>query len=97
MHKAVIYCQLEPDQLVEKEVEHIQAFIEKVDADIMGVFIDSHDSNDELMNMANQDLSVVSFLYLNKPLADEFDYKLLQELARQEQFEILYFDEAMDD
>lgn len=96
MQKAIIYCQLDPDRTLEKEVERIKAFITKIDADMLGVFIDPHDNNDELMNMTKLDLSVISFLYINKPLVDEFAHKLLQELSRQDKFKIHYFHELSD-
>ncbi|MEC0346372.1 hypothetical protein [Peribacillus frigoritolerans] len=93
MQKAVIYYQLEQNRELDEEVKQIESIIKKIDAEILGVFVDLYDSNDELINMTTNDLSVISYLYVNKPFVDEFNQKLLQELSRQEQFDIKYFDD----
>lgn len=93
MQKAVIYYQLEPSLEMQRAIEHINSLIEKIEDEIIGVFVELPNTDESLLNMINHDLSVISCLYINKMPNDEFNQQLLKELSRQEGFAVKYLHE----
>jgi len=77
----------------EEVIEEIKNAISTINKNVTGVYIDSYNHIEEFSNLINQDLSEIEILYLNRNLEDEFDMKLINELARTSQFNIIYFNE----
>lgn len=93
MKNVAIYYKLQKNEDIEHSIQKINQLIEKLNPKhrILGVFIEANKENKKFMELINSPLSDLNFLYMNSLPDDEFDYKLLKELARAEQFEIRGF------
>lgn len=93
MVNIIIYYCLNENETNNQAIEEIQKLISKLENKhiIKGVFIDSYNERHELTELLNSCLSNIDFLYLNKKIIDEFDFQLITELARNENFKIEYF------
>ena len=77
----------------EQAVPRVNELIAKLETHlaIKGVFMDSFDSSNELMEMLNLPLSEIDYIYM-KEIEDEFDNELINHLSRTEHFEIKLID-----
>lgn len=91
MANVAIYYRTAKEQDAIEVIEEIEKVIKVIKESITGVYVDSYNHNDEFSNLINQDLSEIEVLYINRKLEDEFDKKLINELARTFQFNIIYF------
>lgn len=88
-----IYYQKNKEESTEQAVLHVNELIQQLETHhvIKGVFLDTFNQSIELMELLNSPLSELDYIYLNKPLENEFDNELINQLTRTEQFEIRYF------
>ncbi|WP_421085621.1 hypothetical protein ACN5XJ_26585 (plasmid) [Priestia sp. MF3] len=95
MIKTLIYYQSEKNENIDQIVEIINMRIKSLEPShvIKGVFIDSFEERKELTELFNIHLINIDLLIVNKPVKDEFDRKLIIELARTEGFKIKLFSE----
>jgi hypothetical protein len=91
----VIYYQQEENECIEKTIKNINSIIKKLEFQnkIKGVFIDRFGERLEFGELINSPISQIDYIFLNKPLEDDFDNQLLNELARTENFKLFYFSE----
>lgn len=91
-----IYYQTNKEESTEQAVLHINELIKQLETHhvIKGVFLDTFNQSIELMELLNSPLSELDYIYLNKPLENEFDNVLIIQLTRTEQFEIRYFSQV---
>lgn len=93
MANIAIYYKMNEEDKTTEVVEEINQFIELIDYEISGVYIDDVNSIDELMKLTHQDLTRINILFVNRILENDFDTKLLLELAKNFNFELKYFEE----
>ncbi|MED3653984.1 hypothetical protein P4489_06530 [Heyndrickxia sporothermodurans] len=93
MANVAIYYQKNKEESTEQAVLHVNELIQQLETHhvIKGVFLDTFNQSIELMELLNSPLSELDYIYLNKPLENEFDNELINQLTRTEQFEIRYF------
>lgn len=96
MVNAVIYYHQNQDERFEQAVENINKLIKQIETQhvIKGVFLDSFNERNELVELINSPLSEIDYLFLNKIIEDEFDKQLISELSKTEDFELIFFDLA---
>jgi hypothetical protein len=94
----VIYYQQGENECSEKAIKYINSLIEKLEPlhKIKGVFIDRFGERSEFVELINSPLSQFDYIFINNPIEDEFDNRLLNELARTENFKLFYFSEIQD-
>lgn len=93
MSNVVIYYKKEQestDQAVLRVNELIQCL--ETHHTIKGVFLENENESIELMDLLNSPLSEIDYIYMNKPVEDDFDKELLSQLSSREQFKIRYFE-----
>jgi len=90
---AVIYYQQKESESIEEAISYINYLIKFMELhhDIKGVFVDSFGSRSEFYDFLNTSLNNVDIIVLEESLNDEFDDKLLTEVARAENIRIDYF------
>ncbi|WP_088034863.1 hypothetical protein [Evansella clarkii] len=95
MGNIVIYYRLSKNESTLDAVSNVNSVTEKLNLHytIKGVFMDDHHSNEQLTELFDKKLISIKYLFINKPIEDEFDYKMLQELAKAESFDVKYFSE----
>jgi len=88
-----IYYQKNKEESTEQAVLHVNELIQQLETHhvIKGIFLDTFNQSIELMELLNSPLSELDYIYLNKPLENEFDNELINQLTRTEKFEIRYF------
>ncbi|UHA60910.1 hypothetical protein KDJ21_004180 [Metabacillus litoralis] len=93
MANVAIYYQKNKEESTEQAVLHVNELIQQLETHhvIKGIFLDTFNQSIELMELLNSPLSELDYIYLNKPLENEFDNELINQLTRTEKFEIRYF------
>ncbi|GIO22258.1 hypothetical protein [Oceanobacillus sp. J11TS1] len=87
-----IYYQKNNKESTDQAVFRINELINQLkNLHIKGVFFDNFNQSTELMELLNSPLSEIDYLYINKPLENEFDNELINQLKKAEQFEIIYY------
>ena len=96
MSNVAIYYKQDEEESTEHAVHRLNQFIQSIETHnvVLGVFIDSFNQSSELMDLLNSPLSEIEVIYMNKPLDNEFDNELINQLSRAEQFQIKLFDET---
>lgn len=91
--KTVIYYQLKHGETAEQGIKYIESVIESLGNQnfIKGVFIDDFESQNELLELLQEQLSEIDILFLDSEPKDEFAWQLLNQLSRTENFHISYF------
>jgi pantothenate kinase len=89
----VIYYQTKETEKTEEAIEFINNLIQQLETNyvIKGVFIDNLNERNEFYELLNSPLNEIDIIFLEKPLEDEFDKKLLFEVAKMENIHIKYF------
>ncbi|MBB5323455.1 DUF1009 family protein [Anoxybacillus tepidamans] len=97
MATIAIYYQMKENQKIEEVIAFINDFIRQLETDhvIKGVFIDQHAERSEFYELLHSASSKMDIIVLEKPLEDEFDEKLLLEVAKIENIQIKYFSELL--
>ena len=95
MIKTLIYYQSKKNENIDQIIEIINMKIKALEPShvIKGVFIDGFEERKELNELLNVHLVSIDLLIVNKAVKDEFDRKLIIELARTEGFKIKLFSE----
>ncbi|TFB21463.1 hypothetical protein E3U55_09130 [Filobacillus milosensis] len=95
MANIAIYYQKNSNESTEQAVLRVNELIKQLETlhIIKGVFLDNFGQSTELMDLLNSPLSVIDYMYINKPLENEFDNELIDQLKRTEQFQVRYFSE----
>jgi hypothetical protein len=90
----VIYYNKDYDESTEQAVLRVNELIQQIETlhVVKGVYIELLNQSSELMDLLNSPLSEIDIFYINKPIDNEFDNDLINQLSRAEQFEIKYFD-----
>lgn len=91
MTNVAIYYKMSSIQQSQKVIKEIKEKILDIDAVIVGVYVDNFDEDTNFNQMIAYNLSNIDYLYINKPLSDDFDRQLIKELSRANHFEIIYF------
>ncbi|SOC08360.1 hypothetical protein SAMN05880501_10567 [Ureibacillus xyleni] len=93
--KIAIYYQKSENEIAEMAINHINELIQLLETHhtVKGVFIDRYNESIELMELLNSPLSEIDYIYINKPIENDFDRALIQQLLRTEHFKIKYFNE----
>ncbi|KMY44030.1 hypothetical protein AC622_07005 [Bacillus sp. FJAT-27916] len=96
MANVAIYYQKYEEQDTEQAVFKVNKLIKRLETlhVIKGVFLDNYNESSELLELLNSSLSDLDYLFLNKPLENEFDSQLFDQLSKTEKFEIKYFNEV---
>lgn len=89
----VIYYCLYNGESVTKSVESVNTLINQLETQhtIKGVYIDNFNESNQLHELLNSPLGEVDYFYLNKPLLDEFDSQLINQLSKAEHFKVKYY------
>ncbi|MCZ0754538.1 hypothetical protein [Anoxybacillus sp. J5B_2022] len=95
MATIAIYYQMKVNQKIEEVIAFINDFIRQLETDnvIKGVFIDQYAERSEFYELLHSSSNKIDIIFLEKPLEDEFDEKLLLEIAKIENIQIKYFSE----
>lgn len=95
MIKIAIYYKKSKNETAEQTVARINHLINflEVQNEVKGVFIDVHNESAELIELLNSPLSEINYIYINKPIENEFDRELIKQLAESENFKLKYFNE----
>lgn len=90
-----IYYQKDENESSEHAILDIKRLIQLLEThhSIKGVFIDRNKESIQLMDLLSSPLSEIDFVYINNPINNEFDKELLNQLSRNENFKIKYFDD----
>ncbi|GGC97666.1 hypothetical protein GCM10007216_30560 [Thalassobacillus devorans] len=90
MANVAIYYRLTKSEDTGQVIQFINEEIHKFDDQhlIKGVFVDDHKDRTQLNELVNQPLHEIDKLFINEEIDDEFDWKLLNELAKTEGFTI---------
>ncbi|WP_066325911.1 hypothetical protein [Anoxybacteroides amylolyticum] len=97
MTTIAIYYQMKENQQIEEAIEIINVFIRQLKTEhvIKGVFIDQYGERNEFYELLHSASSKINILFLEKPLEDEFDKKLLLAVAKTENVQVRYFGELI--
>jgi DUF1009 family protein len=87
----VIYYNCGQGESIEKAVSRVNELIQYLETHhvIKGVFLDNFNDSNELMDLLNSPLTEIDIIYIDKPIDNEFDNELINQLSRTEQFEII--------
>lgn len=90
----MIYYKQKQNKSLEQTVLQINNLIKQLKCHhtILGVFIDTFDESFELIELLNRPLEEIDYMYINKPIEDEFNKELIRQLSKSEQFEVKIFD-----
>lgn len=93
--KIAIYYQKDESEAAEQAISQINELIRllEVHHTIKGVFIDRHNESLELMELLNSPLSEIDYIYINKPIENDFDRELITQLSKNEHFKIRNYNE----
>lgn len=82
-------------QQTEEAIEFINRFILQLQTEhvIKGVFIDRYAERNEFYELLHSVSSKINILFLEKPVEDEFDKKLLLAVIQTENIQVKYFSE----
>ncbi|MCY8491013.1 hypothetical protein [Bacillus atrophaeus] len=94
MKYIVIYYRRKKEESVEKSVENINKLINNFGTShtIKGVFLDDHNDRNQFNELLNFPLKDIDILYTNHYFDDEFDYQLIKQISKAEQFNVKYID-----
>lgn len=94
--KIAIYYKKSENEASEQAIALINELIHflEVQHEIKGVFIDVHSESTEFIELINAPLSTIDCMYINKPIEDDFDRQLIEQLSKSENFELKYFNEV---
>lgn len=86
MKNALIYHRSKKYETNEDSITYVKNLIKQLKQHyvIRGVFVDSYNDRSEFYNLINGSLGSIDVVFINNSLIDEFDRKLLDELARAE-------------
>ncbi|GGJ59942.1 TPP-dependent 2-oxoacid decarboxylase [Anoxybacillus voinovskiensis] len=95
MATIAIYYQMKEKQQTEEAIEIINRFIRQLQTEhvIKGVFIDRYAERNEFYELLHSASSKINILFLEKPVEDEFDKKLLLAVIQTENIQVKYFSE----
>lgn len=94
MAKVSIYYKMTDKQGSLEVIDEIENLISTLNKRVTGVYIDAYNNTEKFSELISKDLSEIDAIFLNKPLQDEFNRKLIEELSRTSNFNIVYFDET---
>jgi hypothetical protein len=91
----VIYYCADINESTDQAISNVYSMVNKIEKNhvLFGVFIDSFGNSTELMELTSSPLEEIDILFLNKPIENEFDSKLISQLSRTDHFKIKFFDE----
>ena len=91
MANVVIYYQLEKGEETTFAVNKVTNIIKRLEKKhtIYGVFLEEYDNSFQFYELLEISLSKIDYVYLNKPLKNEFDLDILNQLSKNEKFEII--------
>lgn len=91
-----IYYQKNENESSEQVIILVKKLIQllEVHHTIKGVFIDRNNESIELMDLINSRLTEIDYIYMNKPINNDFDKELINQLLLTEKFKIKFFDET---
>ncbi|MFS0658219.1 MULTISPECIES: hypothetical protein [Niallia] len=95
MANIVIYYNSNKGENTQQAVEQVNNIIHQLEKHhvISGVYIDNFDQSIELMDLLNSPLKRLDYIYINKPIKNEFDKELIYQLSKTEHFKLRYFNE----
>ncbi|KON84840.1 hypothetical protein AF331_12570 [Rossellomorea marisflavi] len=93
MANVAIYYQQAEEENPDEAVLIVKELIKKIrdKHKIMKVFIDNFGEDFEFMELLNSPLLELDYIYINKPINNDFDRQLLDQLKKTEKFEVVYF------
>lgn len=86
-----IYYKMSSGQSQNEVVSEVEELIKEIDSEILGVYIDLGDTAENFFSLIEEELSNIDYLYINNRFEDDFTHQLINELARNANFKIIYF------
>lgn len=86
MQNAVIYYCQSKEENSEISISYVNELIKDLEKQcaIKGVFVDNYNERTEFYNLINNSLDSIDLIYINNEVLDEFDRKLLEQVAKAE-------------
>ncbi|PLR75732.1 hypothetical protein CU633_19405 [Bacillus sp. V3-13] len=93
MENVIIYYQQKRNESTENAIIFIDSLIKNIKTryNIKGVYIDNFENQNELLELLQSPLADIDYIYLDELPHDEFNWKLINQLARSEGFTIKFF------
>lgn len=93
MANVVIYYQKDENESSKHAILCIEKLIKQLEYQhtIKGVFVERKNESIQLMDLISSPLSIIDYIYINKPIKNEFDRELMKQLLRTENFKLKYF------